>query len=233
MILKTAMTLDGKIASYTGDSKWITNEKSRELVHKLRSEMMGIVAGIGTVKSDDPMLNCRLSSQQTTDNRQQTLSTVSVRQPIRIIVDTKASIPLESQIVKTAKEYRTILAVGNCQSVVGDLDKLKSYGVEILSCKEKDSHVDINDLMAKLGAIGIDSLLLEGGSCLNAAFLQSNCVDEVYAFIAPKIIGGEHSKSPIGGKGIELMRNAITLKDTEIEQIGSDVLIKCKVWNSI
>ena len=87
--------------------------------------------------------------------------------------------------------------------------------------------------MAKLGAIGIDSLLLEGGSCLNAAFLQSNCVDEVYAFIAPKIIGGEHSKSPIGGKGIELMRNAITLKDTEIEQIGSDVLIKCKVWNSI
>ena len=227
------MTLDGKIASYTGDSKWITNEKSRELVHKLRSEMMGIVAGIGTVKSDDPMLNCRLSSQQTTDNRQQTLSTVSVRQPIRIIVDTKASIPLESQIVKTAKEYRTILAVGNCQSVVGDLDKLKSYGVEILSCKEKDSHVDINDLMAKLGAIGIDSLLLEGGSSLNAAFLQSNCVDEVYAFIAPKIIGGEHSKSPIGGKGIELMRNAITLKDTEIEQIGSDVLIKCKVWNSI
>ena len=233
VILKTAMTLDGKIASYTGDSKWITNEKSRELVHKLRSEMMGIVTGIGTVKSDDPMLNCRLSSQQTTDNRQQTLSTVSVRQPIRIIVDTKASIPLESQIVKTAKEYRTILAVGNCQSVVGDLDKLKSYGVEILSCKEKDSHVDINDLMAKLGAIGIDSLLLEGGSCLNAAFLQSNCVDEVYAFIAPKIIGGEHSKSPIGGKGIELMRNAITLKDTEIEQIGSDVLIKCKVWNSI
>ena len=229
VILKTAMTLDGKIASYTGDSKWITNEKSRELVHKLRSEMMGIVAGIGTVKSDDPMLNCRLASQQTTDNGQQTLSTVSVRQPIRIIVDTKASIPMESQIVKTAKEYRTILAVGNCQSIIGDLEKLKSHGVEILSCEEKDGHVDINDLMIKLGAMGIDSLLLEGGSCLNAAFLQANCVDEVNAFIAPKIIGGEHSKSPIGGKGIEFMKDAITLKDIEIEQIESDLLIKGKI----
>ena len=232
VILKTAMTLDGKIASYTGDSKWITNEKSRELVHKLRSEMMGIVAGIGTVKSDDPMLNCRLASKQTADNGQQTLSTVSVRQPIRIIVDTKASIPMESQIVRTAKEYRTILAVGNCQSVIGDLEMLKSYGVEILSCEEKDGHVDINDLMVKLGAMGIDSLLLEGGSCLNAAFLQANCVDEVNAFIAPKIIGGEHSKSPIGGKGIEFMKDAITLKDTEIEKIGNDVLIKCRVYSS-
>lgn len=232
VILKTAMTLDGKIASYTGDSKWITNEKSRELVHKLRSEMMGIVAGIGTVKSDDPMLNCRLASQQTADNGQQTLSTDSIHQPIRIIVDTKASIPMESQIVRTAKEYRTILAVGNCQYVIGDLEMLKSQGVEILSCEEKDGHVDINDLMVKLGAMGIDSLLLEGGSCLNAAFLQANCVDEVNAFIAPKIIGGEHSKSPIGGKGIEFMKDAITLKDTEIEKIGNDVLIKCRVYSS-
>ena len=109
---------------------------------------------------------------------------------------------------------------------------LKSQGVEILSCEEKDGHVDINDLMVKLGAMGIDSLLLEGGSCLNAAFLQANCVDEVNVFIAPKIIGGEHSKSPIGGKGIEFMKDAITLKDTEIEKIGNDVLIKCRVYGS-
>lgn len=231
VLLKTAMTLDGKIASYAGDSKWITNEKSRELVHKLRSEMMGIVAGIGTVKSDDPMLNCRLSSQQTTDNGQQTLSTVSVRQPIRIIVDTKAAIPLESQIVKTAKEYRTILATcrRDISHTSNKIEMLKSHGVEILYCEEKDAHVDISDLMDKLGAMGIDSLLLEGGSTLNAAFLQVNCVDEVYAFIAPKIIGGEHSKSPIGGKGIELMKDAITLKDIKIEQIESDLLIKGKI----
>lgn len=221
VLLKTAMTLDGKIASYTGDSKWITNEKSRKLVHKLRSEMMGIVAGIGTVKADDPMLNCRLDSQQP-----------NVHQPIRIIIDTKASITLDSNVVKTANEYRTILAVSNQLSAVSNqskIDELKSYNVEILYCEEKDGHVDINDLMIKLGQKGIDSILLEGGATLNAAFLEAGCVDEVYAFIAPKIIGGEHSKSPVGGQGIELMKDAIMLKDIKIETFDNDILIKGKI----
>ena len=222
VLMKTAMTLDGKIASHTGDSKWITNVKSRQLVHKLRSEMMGVVVGIGTVTADDPMLNCRLERQQTTDNR---------RQPIRIIVDTKASIPLESQIVKTAKDYRTILAIGNstANNQSSTIDMLKSFNVEILCCEEKNGHVDINDLMVKLGEMGIDSLLLEGGSTLNAAFLDAGCVDEIYAFIAPKIIGGQDSKSPVGGKGIDLMRDAIMLKDIKIEQFDNDILIKCRV----
>ena len=228
VLLKTAMTLDGKIASYTGDSKWITNEKSRQLVHKLRSEMMGIVAGIGTVKADNPMLNSRLEVQQPIANSQKP----SVHQPIRIIVDTKASISLDSNIVKTANEYRTILAVSNQLSAVSNqskIDELKSFNVEILYCDEKDGHVDINDLMIKLGQKGIDSLLLEGGATLNAAFLQAGCVDEVYAFIAPKIIGGEHSKSPVGGQGIELMKDAIMLKDIKIETFDNDILIKGKI----
>ena len=222
VLMKTAMTLDGKIASHTGDSKWITNVKSRQLVHKLRSEMMGVVVGIGTVIADDPMLNCRLERQQTTDNR---------RQPIRIIVDTKASIPLESQIVKTAKDYRTILAIGSstANSQSSTVEMLKSFNVEILCCDEKNGHVDINDLMIKLGEMGIDSLLLEGGSTLNAAFLDAGCVDEIYAFIAPKIIGGQDSKSPVGGKGIDLMSDAIMLKDIKIEQFDNDILIKCRV----
>ncbi|MBQ5856469.1 MAG: bifunctional diaminohydroxyphosphoribosylaminopyrimidine deaminase/5-amino-6-(5-phosphoribosylamino)uracil reductase RibD [Bacteroidales bacterium] len=240
VLLKTAMTLDGKIASYTGDSKWITNEKSRQLVHKLRSEMMGIVAGIGTVKADNPMLNCRLENQQPTANSQQP----DIHQPIRIIVDTKASISLDSNIVKTANEYRTILAIGRdvtpvaskkqeCRDVTlvasDKVEMLKSLNVEILYCEEKDGHVDINDLMIKLGQKGIDSLLLEGGATLNAAFLQAGCVDEVYAFIAPKIIGGEHSKSPVGGQGIELMKDAIMLKDIKIETFDNDILIKGKI----
>ena len=220
VLLKTAMTLDGKIASYTGDSKWITNEKSRKLVHELRSEMMGIVAGIGTVKTDDPMLNCRLEVQRP-----------NIHQPIRIIVDTKASISLESQIVKTSDEYKTIL-VHTKSASLDNIEKLHSLNVETLICEEKDNHVDINDMMIKLGQKGIDSLLLEGGSCLNAAFLQAGCVDEVYAFIAPKIIGGEHSKSPIGGKGIELMKDAITFDTVEIEQIENDILIKCKMMST-
>ena len=228
VLLKTAMTLDGKIASYTGDSKWITNEKSRKLVHKLRSEMMGIVAGIGTVKADNPMLNCRLEVQQPTANSQQP----NIHQPIRIIIDTKASISLESNIVKTANEYKTILAIGQQSTVDSQqtkIDELKSLNVDILYCEEKDGHVDINDLMIKLGQKGIDSILLEGGATLNAAFLEAGCVDEVYAFIAPKIIGGEHSKSPVGGQGIELMKDAIMLKDIKIETFDNDILIKGKI----
>ena len=228
VLLKTAMTLDGKIASYTGDSKWITNEKSRQLVHKLRSEMMGIVAGIGTVKADNPMLNCRLEVQQPKANSQQP----NIHQPIRIIIDTKASISLESNIVKTANEYKTILAIGQQSTVDSQqtkIDELKSLNVDILYCEEKDGHVDINDLMIKLGQKGIDSILLEGGATLNAAFLEAGCVDEVYAFIAPKIIGGEHSKSPVGGQGIELMKDAIMLKDIKIETFDNDILIKGKI----
>lgn len=215
VLLKTAMTLDGKIASYSGDSKWITNEKSRNLVHKLRSEMMAIVTGIGTVKSDNPLLNCRLEGK--------------AHQPIRVIVDSNASISLDSQIVKTAHEYRTILAVRNNHADKEKMESLKSLGIEILCCEMKENHVDINDMMMKLGEKGIDSLLLEGGSTLNAAFLQNRCVDEVYAFIAPKIIGGENSKSPIGGEGIELMKDAIILKDIKIERFDDDVLINAKV----
>ena len=150
---------------------------------------------------------------------------------------------MDSNIVKTANEYRTILAisrdvtpVASEQSTVNSqqpkADILKSFNVEILQCEEKDGHVDVNDLMIKLGQMGIDSLLLEGGSCLNAAFLEAGCVDEVNAFIAPKIIGGEHSKSPIGGKGIELMRDAITFDKVEIEQIENDILIKGRITST-
>jgi diaminohydroxyphosphoribosylaminopyrimidine deaminase/5-amino-6-(5-phosphoribosylamino)uracil reductase len=196
--------------------------------------MMGIVAGIGTIKADDPMLNCRLENQQPTANSQQP----DIHQPIRIIVDTKASISLDSNIVKTANEYRTILAIGRDVTPVASqvthvasdkVEMLKSLNIEILYCEEKDGHVDINDLMIKLGQKGIDSLLLEGGATLNAAFLQAGCVDEVYAFIAPKIIGGEYSKSPVGGQGIELMKDAIMLKDIKIETFDNDILIKCRV----
>ncbi|MBQ2852176.1 MAG: bifunctional diaminohydroxyphosphoribosylaminopyrimidine deaminase/5-amino-6-(5-phosphoribosylamino)uracil reductase RibD [Bacteroidales bacterium] len=236
VLMKTAMTLDGKIASHTGDSKWITNEKSRQLVHKLRSEMMGIITGIGTVNADDPMLNCRMDNHLPIANSQQLIA--NIHQPIRIIVDTRASISLESQIVKTAKDYRTILAIGNltansqqpmANGQKSTDDKLKSFNIEILCCEEKDGHVDINDLMMRLGVMGIDSLLLEGGATINAAFLEANCVDEVYAFVAPKIIGGTNSKSPVAGKGIDLMKDAIMLTDIKTEQFDNDILIKGKI----
>ena len=109
------------------------------------------------------------------------------------------------------------------------VDKLKSFNIEILCCEEKDGHVDINDLMMRLGEMGIDSLLLEGGATINAAFLEANCVDEIYAFVAPKIIGGTNSKSPVAGKGIDLMKDAIMLTDIRTELFDNDILIKGKI----
>ena len=238
VIMKTAMTLDGKIAAYTGDSKWVTNDESRKLVHQLRSEMAGVIVGIGTVLADDPMLNVRLAGNP--------------HQPIRIVVDSNIRIPIDSQLVKTAKEYRTIVAytvissdrresrnlqqlneISPFRSASVEMTKkmrtLESLGVEILECQSNKNHVDINDLMSKLGAMGIDSLLLEGGSTLNAAFLEAGCVDEVWAFIAPKIIGGESAKTPVSGKGIEKMSNAIQLQDIDIQNINGDILIKGKI----
>ncbi len=214
VIMKTAMTLDGKIAAFTGDSRWVTNEESRKLVHELRSEMAAVIVGIGTVLADNPMLNVRLEGNP--------------HQPIRIVVDSNLRIPVDSQLVKTAKEYRTIVATtvsDNCR----DARPCVSTGIELIQCKSNNGHVDINDLMTKLGSMGIDSILLGGGATLNAAFLEAGCVDEVWAFIAPKIIGGESAKTPVSGKGIEKMNDAILLQNIDIQNINGDILIKGKI----
>ena len=233
VIMKTAMTLDGKIAAYTGDSKWVTNEESRKKVHELRSELAGVVVGIGTVLADDPMLNVRLEGKH--------------HQPVRIVVDSNLRIPVDSQLVKTAKEYRTIVATTvisteaerngeisfNCRRFLDSLRSLEMTGVELLECQSNNNHVDINDLMTKLGAMGIDSLLLEGGGTLNAAFLEAGCVDEVWAFIAPKIIGGEGAKTPVSGKGIDKMSDAVNLQNIDIQNINGDILIKGKICSRV
>lgn len=230
VIMKTAMTLDGKIAAYTGDSRWVTNEQSRKLVHELRSEMAAVMVGIGTVLADDPMLNVRLEGKH--------------HQPVRIVVDSNLRIPVDSQLVKTAKEYRTIVATTKSLADFADdtdfsdrpqefssltLTDLADSGVEIIECQSINNHVDINDLMTKLGSMGIDSILLGGGGTLNAAFLEAGCVDEVWAFIAPKIIGGEGAKTPVSGKGIKKMSDAIQLQNIDIQNINGDILIKGKI----
>ena len=229
VIMKTAMTLDGKIAAYTGDSKWVTNDESRKMVHELRSELAGVIVGIGTVLADDPMLNVRLEGKH--------------HQPVRVVVDSNLRIPIDSQLVKTAKDYRTIVATTvisteaerngeisfNCRRFLDSLRSLEMTGIELIECQSNNNHVDINDLMTKLGAMGVDSLLLEGGGTINAAFLEAGCVDEVWAFIAPKIIGGEGAKTPVSGKGIEKMSEAINLQDIDIQNINGDILIKGKI----
>ena len=210
VVMKTAMTLDGKIATYTGDSKWVTGEAARHRVQEMRFENMAIMVGIGTVQADDPLLNCRLDGD--------------VRQPVRVVVDSRASIGLETQLVRTAGVYRTIVAyVAGADA--GRLQALEAAGVELLPCREKEGRVDAGDLLDKLGRKGIDSVLLEGGGELNASFVREGLVDEVKTFIAPKLVGGRDAKTPVEGIGFDRMREALEFRDCRMEQVGTDFLL--------
>ena len=215
--MKTAMTLDGKIATRTGDSKWITGAEARAYVHELRHRFMAILVGIGTAVADDPLLNCRIEGR-------------GVRQPIRVVVDSNARLSLDSQLVKTAGEYRTIVAHTRF-APEERVKALREAGVEMLLCKEKEGLVDVRNLLELLGQSGIDSILLEGGGSLNYTFLSEGLADELYAFIAPKIVGGMNAKTPVEGAGMEKMADAINLELENVLNIGHDVLLKLKVKN--
>ena len=212
VVMKYAMTADGKIATVTGASKWITGEEARNSVHYDRHRYSGIMAGIGTVLADDPMLNCRIPGGMN---------------PVRIICDSSLRTPLESNIVKTAAEIPTIIA-----TVIDDENRCREYeekGVKIIRTLPENGRVNLRELMIKLGAMNIDSILLEGGAGLNFSALQAGIVNRVKCYIAPKIFGGETAKTPVGGKGVELPSNAFMLGEPSIKHYGEDILIEWKV----
>jgi len=211
-ILKTAMTLDGKIASYTGSSKWVTNELSRKYVHELRHKVSAIMVGIGTILADDPQLNVRLEDKES-------------RNPIRIIVDSTAKIPLSSKVLIIDSNTKTILATTSRASE-DKIKILREMGIEIIVAPKKNQRVDLSYLMKVLGEREIDSILLEGGSNLNFSALEEGIVNKVISFISPKIIGGESAKTPVGGKGIALMHDAINVTGIEIHKFGDDFMLE-------
>lgn len=211
--LKTAMTLDGKIAAFTGDARWVTGDDARLRVHRMRSEYMGIMVGSGTVKTDDPLLNCRLEGEH--------------RQPVRIVVDSKASVAFDSQVVRTARVF-PLLVAHTVQADEEQLEMIQEAGGGTLLCEEKDGRVDITDLLKKLGTRGIDSVLLEGGGELNYTFVKAGVIDEVYAFIAPKIVGGKTAKTPVEGEGFKRMGEALELSPFAVEAIGRDILLMAR-----
>lgn len=215
VIMKTAMTLDGKIAAHTGDSKWITNELSRKYVHKIRNKVSAIMVGIGTVLADDPMLTTRLEDKEGAD-------------PIRVIIDSNGRIPLEAKVLNIDSEAKTIIAVTEKASKE-KIKKIESKGAEVLIIPEKNNKVDLKYLMKELGERDIDSILLEGGSTLNYSALNEGIVDKVISFIAPKIIGGEKAKTPVGGEGREYMKDAIALENIKVSRFGEDVVIEGEI----
>ena len=215
VVMKYAMTLDGKIATKTGESKWITGKEAREEVQHMRHRYMGIMVGIGTVLADDPMLNVRAKDKKS---------------PIRIICDSKLKIKEDSQIVKTAFNQRTIVVYADSQNIQEKLERLHSLGVETLYCPDESNQIDLKKLMIYLGNEGIDSIILEGGGTLNESAVRAGIVKEVQAFIAPKLFGGVNSKTPIEGIGVNLPSEAVKLKYTGICQIGEDIKITCKLY---
>ena len=220
VVMKYAMTLDGKIATKTGASKWITGESARKEVQHMRHQYMGIMAGIGTVLADDPMLNVRIPG---------------LKSPVRIICDSGLRIPMDSQIVKTAKEYRTIVAYAGeysgegCKETEEKAEQLHAAGVETVSVPDADGRVDLRKLMEYLGKQGIDSVLLEGGGTLNDAALSAGIINEICAFIAPKIFGGAGAKTPVSGIGVAHPAEAVMLTLRQVETIGDDLMLRYSV----
>lgn len=203
--MKYAMTADGKIATVTGASQWITNEESRHHVHTLRNRYQAIMVGIGTVLADDPMLTCRLEE--------------GGRNPIRIVCDSRLQIPLSAKLVQSAKEVPLIVAT--CANNTEKIQMLQNAGAEVL-CLEGE-HVPLATLMEQLGQKQIGNILLEGGGTLNAAMLKEKLVQRMYTYIGAKVFGGA-AKSPVAGTGVTLPTEAPQLTLSEVQTFGSDIL---------
>lgn len=228
VIMKYAMTADGKIAAYTGDSRWVTGEAARKHTHKTRKRVAAIMVGIGTVLADDPMLNCRLEEPDL--KRDGTPFDRSV-DPVRVVCDSKLRIPLDCRIVKTAGDIRTIVAC----AYGADPEKkaaLEKAGVEVIDVMaDRDGRASLPLIIEKLGALGLDSVLLEGGAELNFSALEDGIPDKLQVYIAPKLIGGAGAKSPIGGKGIAKMADCVDLGRPKITKLGDDLLLEYRFVN--
>ncbi len=212
VILKWASTLDGKIATVDGDSKWISNDQSRKFAHQLRSQVDAVLVGVDTVIEDDPELNNRL---------------VKGKNPVKIILDTKGRIPLNSKIVLSAKNERTILA-----TVCADKEKFENSYLEVWKLKENEKRqVDLLSLLKKAGESKITSLLVEGGQKVLSSFMQERLVDKVYCFVSPKIIG--KGLDTFAELGISKIADSVRLNDVEIKKIEDNVLVSgYPVWRN-
>ncbi len=216
VILKAAVSLDGKAATRSGDSRWISSEESRGYVHRLRSAVDGVMVGIGTILQDDPLLNVRLPGKKVP------------RHPLRVIVDSRLRLPLRSRIAQTAPLYRTLVATTQA-APSSRVHRVKSASMEVLVVKSrKNGEVSLGALMGELGRRGILSILLEGGPTLNAGALEEKIVDRVLLFMAPKIIGGRKAPGMIGGKGVLRAKEALGMEIQKVQRIGPDVMIEGK-----
>ena len=209
VILKVAATLDGKIATRDGDSKWISGEASRRFVHKLRDQVDGVLVGIGTVLRDDPLLTARVRGG---------------RDPYRIVLDSRLKIPEEAKLIGDFPAKVVIVATELAPE--DKIERLEKRGVRILTLDSKEGRVDLKSCLSKLGEIGIMSLLVEGGSQVNGSFLDEGLIDKLLLFLSPKLIGDHRAPGIFGGRGVSSLQEAIPLKEMKAKKIGEDILIE-------
>ncbi len=218
--MKYAMTADGKLATKTGKSQWITNEACRNHVHFLRHKYTAIMTGIGTVIQDNPMLNCRMKDGIS---------------PIRIICDTHLNIPLDSNICKSADKYKTYIVTAKIsENIINDnkhkifekINILKAMGIEVIEVSLKGEHIDLCELMKILYDKQIDSILLEGGATLNFSALQARIVNHFYGYIGMKIFGGKAAITPVGGAGVSEVSEAFNIVNSSITTFDRDYMIE-------
>ena len=215
VVLKYAMSLDGKIAAYTGESKWISGEESRRHAHGLRNRYAAILVGVGTVLADDPLLNCRIDGG---------------KDPVRVICDSKLRTPLNSQVVATAKEIPAIIAT--CASEEAHAPYIEK-GCRVLRCPGEDGRVDLEALMENLGREGIDSVLIEGGSTIHWSALKAGLAQKVFTYTAPKLIGGAAAKTPVEGEGFPSPDAGVQLAVRNVRRLGEDILIESEVIRDV
>jgi diaminohydroxyphosphoribosylaminopyrimidine deaminase / 5-amino-6-(5-phosphoribosylamino)uracil reductase len=208
VILKSALTMDGKSATAGGDSRWITGDRSRREVHRLRGVVDAIMVGVGTVVKDDPLLTCRVPGG---------------KDPIRIVVDSTLRMPRHAAVFNPHSKARTIVAT--CSRDATQLAAVVSHGGEILACDELEGRVDLDHLFSQLGELGIQSILLEGGSHLAGAALRAGLIDRCLIFLAPKLVGGV-GMGLFAGQGVAMMGDALRLEDMTVKRIGADLLVQ-------
>lgn len=212
VVMKYAMSMDGKTAAFTGESRWISGEAARIKVHQDRHRYMAIMVGVGTVLADDPLLTCRIEGG---------------KNPVRVICDTHLRTPADAQIVTTAAAVPTIIA-----TACADEQKQRPYlehGCEIITLGQSGGHLDLRGLMKQLGQRKIDSVLLEGGGTLNWSALNCGVVNKVMAYVAPKLLGGAASPTPVTGAGVDCPDAAFKLTDSRVIRLGDDILIESEV----
>lgn len=215
VVAKWAMTADGRVACASGDSRWVSGPASREDAHRLRNRLAAIMVGAGTVAADDPALTCRLEGE--------------VSQPLRVVCDSHLSIAEDAQLVRTVEQAPLLVACGDEAPVAAKAARLRERGVEVVDVPGSDGRVDVRALMGLLGARGIDSVLLEGGARLQAAFWEAGLVNEAVAYVAPKVVGGAGALGPVAGTGVARMADAYELGEPHVSLLGGDVRIAWRV----